>query len=110
VHDHASVLAHQRYLPLADLPEEIDRLPRREIQRELELVRRQLLLQRAPQGVLGPEEAVRRHQPLDPLVRAEVVVVGEVVVKPFTGLGEVLRPGTLPQLFPDRFPQSLALA
>jgi len=44
--DEASVLAHQRHLLITDLPEEVDRPPRRKIQRELQLVRCHLCLQR----------------------------------------------------------------
>ena len=80
----------QRHGAIADLPEEKDRTPRRLLQRERELVSCHLCLERAPQRVLGPEEAVGGHQPLDPLVGTEVVVVAEVVLEALLGAGEVL--------------------
>ena len=79
VNDEAPVLTHQRDLLVSDLPKEVDRSPRWKIQRELELIRRHLRLQRPPQRVLRSEEAVRGHHAVDSLVRPEVIVVGEVV-------------------------------
>lgn len=100
----------QRHLLVADLAEDVDRLPRRAREREPELVLFHAPLQRPAQRVLGPEEAVRRHESPDPLVRPEVVVVREVVPKPLAGFAQVLRLRALPQLRAHRLPQALALA
>lgn len=99
----------QRHLLVPDLAEDVDGLARRLGQRSTELVLLQARLQRRAQRVLCLEEAVRWHEPANPLVRAQVVVVREVVRETLARLAEVLRRRTLPKLRPDCFPQPLAL-
>lgn len=108
--DDPPALAVQRHLLVADLPEDVDGLPRRTREREPELVLPHATLQRLAQRVLGAEEAVRGHQPVDPLVRPEVVVVREVVPETLACFAEFLRLRALPQLRADRLPQAFALA
>ena len=65
---------------------------------------------RARSASCAPKKTVGRHQPVDPLVRAKVVVVGEVVPETLARLGQVLGLGAVPQLLGHRLPQPLALA
>lgn len=69
----------QGHLLVAHLPEDVHALARRLLESSPELVLRQPFFEALAQRLFCPEEAVRRHQPLDPLVRTEVVVVREVV-------------------------------
>ena len=100
----------QGELLVADLPEDVHGLPRRPLEREGELVALHARLEGPPQRVLGAEETIRRHQPADPLVRPEVVVMREVMPQALARLAQLLRSRALPQLGPDRLPQTLALA
>jgi hypothetical protein len=61
-HDPAA-LAVQRHLLFTDLAEEVHASPRSLVQRELDLVLRELRFDRAPHGVLGLEEPISRHDP-----------------------------------------------
>jgi hypothetical protein len=100
----------QRDLAITDLAEEEHRLAWLLIQRELELVLRELLLDRLAHHVLGAEEAIGGHQTAERLVRAEMVVMGDEVSHALARVGEVLRPHAVPELGADRLPQALALA
>jgi hypothetical protein len=98
------------HLLVADLPEQVRTRPRRARERQRQLIRRQPLLVRAPQRLFRAEIAVRRHQPPDPLVRPEEVVVRDVVGDPLARVTHVLELHPLDQLALDRLPQPLALA
>ena len=103
-------LAAQGDRPPPDAPEDVHRLPRRAVDRRRQLVGLHLSLERLAQRVLGTEETVRRHQPSDPLMRAEVVVESDPVAESALRLRQAVGPHPLPKLRPDRLPQSLALA
>jgi hypothetical protein len=109
-HHHASTLAVQGHLPVPELPEQVERLARGLLQGRAQLVRLHPALQLVAHGAARPEEAVGRHEAIDPLVRAEVVVMGEPVLETLARLREVLRPGPVPQLLGDRLPQPFTLA
>lgn len=94
----------QRHLLVADLPEDVDAPARRPGQGRRELVLVHATLERLAQRVLGLEEAVRRHQAADPLMRTQVVVVREVVPQALTRLAQLLRLHALPQLRANRRP------
>lgn len=109
-HEHdPSALAVQRHLLVADLPEDVHALAWRSRERGVELVCFHARLVRFAQHVLCAEEAIGRHEPLDPLVRPEVVVVREVVPETGPCFAEILRLRALPQLHSDRLPEPLAL-
>ena len=109
LHHEQPALAVHAHPFLADLPKQVDRLPRRFVEREPQLVRRKLFLERRTHAALAAEEAVRRHQSVDPLVRPKVVVVREEVREPLLRISQVLRLGALPELFAHALPQPLAL-
>jgi len=100
----------QRHGTVSDLPEEKHRSTRRFLQSQMQLVFSHLRLECLAQCVLRAKETVRRHQPIDALVRAKVVVVAEVVLHPLATLRQVLRSCAVPQLLTDRLPQPLALS
>jgi hypothetical protein len=75
-----------------------------------ELLPRELLLERLAQRVLGTEEAVRRHEAVDALVRTEEVVVPKVVRETDARVGEVGQRDARQEFDLDRLPQPLALA
>ena len=99
----------QRDLAIADLAEKEHRLARRLIDRERQLVLRELLLDRLAHHVLGGEEAIRRHQTTERLMRTKMVVEGEEVGQALARVGQVLRMHALPELAGNRLPQSLTL-
>jgi len=108
--DQPALLTAQGDRPPPDAPEDVHRLPRRAVDRRRELVGLHRFLERLAQRVLGTEEAVRRHHTTDALVRAEVVVESDPVTEPTLCLGKAVGSHPLPELRPDRLPQSLALA
>ncbi len=55
-------------------------------------------------------KTVCRTEPVDPLVRALVVVVADPVIKPLAGVGERSEHRVLQKLGPDRLPEPLDLA
>ena len=110
-HEHdPAALAVQRHLLVTDLAEDVDALARCARERGAELVLRHARLEGLPQRVLGTEETVRGDEPADPLVRAKMVVVREVMPEPLACFAELLRLHALPQLRADRLPQALTLA
>ena len=94
----------QRDLAIADLAEEEHRLAWLLVECELELVLRELLLDRLAHRILGGEEAVGGHQTTQGLVRAEMVVMGDEMSDALARIREVLRPHTVPELGGDRLP------
>ena len=93
----------------ADLPRQVHPRARAIAQRSAQLVSDELRLHRLPHRALRAEEAIRRHQPVDPLVRAEEVVVADVVRQPAPRVLEVLRLRPVPEFVADGLPQPLAL-
>jgi hypothetical protein len=105
-----SALAVHRHRLVVDLASEKHRLSKRLAHGERELVAGERRLHRAAHRALGAKEAIRGHHAAESLVRAKVVVVGEIVVKPLARFFESLRPRATPQFLLDRLPQPLALA
>jgi len=100
----------QRDALVTDLTDEVHRLARRLVERQPQLVLRELPFERLAQRRLSVKEAIRRHQTVDALVRAKVVVVAQPVTEPATRVFEVLRRSAIPKLVGDRLPKALALA
>jgi hypothetical protein len=105
-----SALAVQGDALSADLTHEVDRLSRRLVEREPQLAPRELALQGLAQCALRSEEAIRRHEAIDALVRAKMVVVAHPVRDAPACILEVLGRRALPKLVGHRLPQPLALA
>ena len=103
-------LAVQRDALVADLPDQVHRSTRRLIESQSQLVLAELSLEARAQLALRVEEAIRRHQPADALVRAKVVVVADPVTQATTSIVEVLWLGPVPKLIADGLPQTLAFA
>jgi hypothetical protein len=110
LHDEPTVLAVQRHGLITELPEEVDRFLRRLAQSQRDLARSHARLQRRAHLIFSLEEAIRRHQPVDPLVRTEVVVVRKPVRQSLARLVQILRTRALPKLRANRVPKPLALA
>jgi hypothetical protein len=108
--DETPSLAVQRYLAAADLPEEKEGLSMCFAEREIQLVRAHLLLQRVAQCVFGREEAVGRYQTRDALVWAEVVVMRNEMRQLLPRTPKILWFDPLPEFVPDRGPEALALS
>ena len=108
--DQPTLLAMKRHLPIADLTEEVDRLARRALQRELQLVFRETSRGDGAARGLRSEEAIRGYQPVDPLMRAKKVVVRDEVMETSAGVLQVLGHGAGPEFTIHRAPEALALS
>src|SRR5689334_7480778 len=91
VHHELAALTRHTHLLVADLAEQVHALARQFPERRVDLALRKLRLQRPPQRRLRAEEAIRRHEAVDPLVRAEVVVVRDPVREALACVREILR-------------------
>ena|GEM_PF-3460715 len=100
----------QRHAAPTDAAKQVHRLTQWIPQRQPQLVVAQRPRQRRPQRVLRTKETVRRHTPVDALVRAEEVVVSDPVAQTPLSLRQIVGAHPLPQLLADRLPQTLALA
>ena len=88
---------HAHRLPV-DLPHEVHRPSRPLVERQPKLVRRDRPLHRLSHLALDAEEAVRRHEPVERLVRPLVVVVRDKVADALARLDKVLWMDPVPQL------------
>jgi hypothetical protein len=103
-----ATLAMQRNLAISDLAEQKDWLAWQLVHRERQLVLRDLGLDRLARGILGGEEAVRGYQPVQGLMRPEVVVKREIVFEALARIDEILRSHAVPKFGADGLPQPLA--
>src|SRR5262245_9166249 len=110
VEDDALPLGVQAEALPAHLPGHVERRPRQAFPRQLQRVGLHPPLQRPPHLLRGPEVAVRRHQPVDPLVRPLEVVMIDPVAQPPAGIGQVHEHRRLQALPPQRAPEALDLA
>ncbi|HSD20763.1 MAG TPA: hypothetical protein VLC54_12035, partial [Anaeromyxobacter sp.] len=98
-----------REIAVAEPAHQVERLLRRLLLREPQRVRLHAPLDRGAHLRRAAEEAVRRHQAAERLVRAlEVVAVDEQRETPRT-VGEVREHGSRQELLPERLPEPLDL-
>lgn len=118
--DHRLLIAHphrqggaaraDRQVPIAEPAGEVERLAQRLLTRQAQSVRGDLRLDRRAHRRSSAEEAIRRRQPFERLVRAlEVVVLHEQADAPLAVL-EVSAHRAAQQLLPQRLPEPFDLA
>jgi hypothetical protein len=98
-----------REVPIAQPSDEVERLLRRLLLREPERVRLHASLDRGAHLRRAPEEAVRRDEPAERLVRPLEVVAVDEEREPSRAVGEVREHRPREQLLPQRLPESLDL-
>ncbi len=95
---------------IAELPDDVEGLSRRLLEREPQLVRRHRTLDlRADMG-RGLEEAIRGDEAVECLVRALEVVVADEVVEPALRVDDVREDRPTQKLVPQRLPEAFHLA
>ena len=110
LHAQPPAVRGDRHALISQLARQVERLSQRLLQRELHRVHLDGLLNGCSHLRRRPEEAVRRHQPLNSLVRpAEVVAVDEQVHPP-DAVVEVGEDGARQEFVPQRLPEALHLA
>ena len=107
---HPATLPVQAHLLIADLPEEKDRLAHTGLEGFGERVLANRLFDGQTRHRFGLKEAVRRHQPIDSLMRPEVVVVRQVERQSAPRLVNRLGQDLRPEFLLDCRPKPLALA
>lgn len=95
---------------IAELPDDVERLARRLLQRDSQLILRNCALDFGAHVRRGFEEAIRRHEAVERLVRALEVVVADVVRKAVLRVLHVREDRTAQKLVPQRLPEALDLA
>jgi hypothetical protein len=96
-------------VPVAQSPHQVEGLSRGLLERESLGIRGDGLLDRFADLRGRPEEAVRRHQPLDALVGALEVVRVHEEPQPTMTVGKVRKHRPAEKLLPERLPESLHL-
>lgn len=95
---------------IAELADDVERLARRLLEREPQLVGRHRAFDLGADVRGGPEIAVRGDQPVERLVRALKVVVADEVIEPALRVDDVREHGAAEKLVPERLPEPLDLA
>jgi hypothetical protein len=95
---------------IAELADDVERLARRLLQREPQLVRRHSALDLHADMRRRLEEPVGRHQPIERLMGALKVVVADEVLEPLLRVDDVREHRPAEKLVPQRLPESLDLA
>ena len=109
LHPQTGPLGRDAQRAVAELARQIERLPRRLLERLCHRVVGDRVLDRRLHVLRRPEVAVRRHQPLDALVRTvEVVGVDEKSQPPLT-VREVGKHRPRQKFLPQRLPESFDL-
>ncbi|HSG63544.1 MAG TPA: hypothetical protein VLD39_01020, partial [Gammaproteobacteria bacterium] len=109
--DIEAALARSDGQPLiSELADDVERFARLLFEREAQRIRRDLLLDRLAHVRRGAEEAIRRHQSLEGLMRPLKIVVSEVVLEPSLRVDEVREDRAPEKLVPQRLPEALDLA
>lgn len=100
----------ERHLLIAHLPKQINARPLLLADGELDLVPRQRCFDRLTKRGFRGKEPIRWQHAADPLVRAKVVVVRNVVRQSLARFGKILRVTARPKLRVHRLPEALALS
>lgn len=95
---------------VAELSDDVEGLARRLFERESELIRCDGTLDLGADMRCRLEEAVRRHQSVERLVRPLEVVVADEVLEPALRVDDVGEDGAAQKLVPQRLPEALDLA
>jgi hypothetical protein len=95
---------------VTELPDDVERFARGLLQCEPQLVRLHRTLDLGAHVCGGLEEAVRRDQPVERLMRSLEVVVADEVVEPSLRVDHVGKHGATEKLVPQRLPETLDLA
>jgi hypothetical protein len=95
---------------IAELSDDVERLARRLLEREPQLVRRHGALDLGTYVRGGAEEAVRGDKSVERLMRPLEVVVADEVFESALGVVDVREYGAAEKLVPQRLPESLDLA
>jgi len=110
LHLQAIAAGGDRQSLVAELADDIERLSRRLLQCEAQLVRRNRALDFRAHVCGDFEEAVRRHEPVERLMRSLKVVVVDEVFESLLRVNDMREHGATEKLFPDRSPKPLHLA
>ena len=95
---------------IAELPDDVEWLARRLLQRESQLVRRHGALDLHAHVRRRLEETIRRDEPVERLMRPLEVVVADEVLEPVLRIDDVREHGAAEKLVPQRLPEPLDLA
>lgn len=106
----AQLARRDRYALVAELPDDIERLAHRLLEREPQLVLRDGALDLRTHVRRRFEESICRHQAIERLMRPLEVVVGQEVRQPILGIHRVCEHRPAQKLIPQGLPESLHLA
>ena len=106
----ALVTCRDRQPLITELADDIERLSRRLLECEPQLVRRDRALDLGADMRRRLEESIRRHQAIERLMRALKVVVADEVLEPLLRVDNVREHRATEKLVPQRLPEALDLA
>jgi hypothetical protein len=95
---------------ITELADDVERLAWRLFERQAQLVRLHLALDLGPHVRGRFEEAIRRHESIEPLMRALEVVVTDVVLEAALRVDDVREHRPTQKLVPQRLPEAFDLA
>jgi hypothetical protein len=110
VHLESGRSSRNRQPLITELPDDVKRLARWLLEREPQLVRRDRSLDLRAHVGRSLEVAIRRHQPVERLMRTLEVVVADEVVEPLLRVDHVREYRATQKLVPQRLPEPLDLA
>lgn len=110
VHLQALFARRNRQPLIAQLTDDVKRLPRWLLERQAQLVRRDRTLDLGPHVRRDSKVAVRGHVTVERLMRPLEVVVTHVVLEPPLRILGVREDGATQELVPQRLPEALCLA
>lgn len=110
VHFQARRVRRDRQTLISELADHVKRLARRLLERESDLVLRDCALDLGAHVRCCFEEAIRRYEPVERLVRSLVVVVVDVVLEPALRVDDVREDRAAEKLVPQCLPEALDLA